>query len=252
MYCGQNLFVGIVSYSFEKNSFGENVSTIADVLNTSALAEEYFHLKKNTSFLNHNKLPVHRFVELNYIDNFKLLRGAAAGILQELSSVKKKKKMRAILNVCEKMSSMEQLPANSDSEDDPVESKKNVPNIALESWQKKPNKIQRESYLSCSTPKAFDATASDLRKSKAKVQPPTQKEVKAAWEVEINTQSAKRNYPQFRKAAIDRAKRLKKEELTVHQPTNNTYQCSICKETSDRKNMIICMLCNSFYDKCCL
>ena len=86
------IVVGEISRSFDSDNFGENVHTVKDVVNTNTYAEEFFRIKKRVSFLNTNKLPLHRFIEINYADNEQIYHTASAGILKELSSVKKRKK----------------------------------------------------------------------------------------------------------------------------------------------------------------
>ena len=47
--------------------------TIKDLVQTNVYCEEFFNIKKNTTFTQKKRLPLDRFIEKNHADNYDIL-----------------------------------------------------------------------------------------------------------------------------------------------------------------------------------
>ena len=236
--------------------------TIKSNADTNAQVEEFFWIKKRTTFRNVPRADLTEFIRDNNEDNSGMMRQFSDGLLVELEKVKGKSALSSMVKVAE-----EHLRENSKDEKDSDVKETYVPQPE-EEWKDKKSKSnigkrkrQRGEYqVPPDVPLLFDPTVPPIPEGSA----PRSKNAFQEFENKHWDNIAKE-----KKNDNDAIQRTLKEMWNVSGKKNinrnhedvpkcdtedqsNIYECTICEAKSRRNEMVFCGICQRWlHEKCC-
>ena len=246
-----------IQSKFDSKNFDDmKARNLGNNINTNAQAEEFFRIKKITTFKQNRRLDLPEFLKQNFEDNEGLLKESASGVINELAKIKSKRRgsMTGALSQSKRMLAERKLDVKeeyqkSDDED-------NVVAPSVEIWKKKEDsqtrKRKRSAYMTePSASVAFDPEEHHKRSKKMKKS--TEYEVirEKAWKKEGRR---KKSYYEVKAAAKKQADlhQRKKEDEEERAVSVGNFQCNACALFSRRRGMIRSTCCGSWWHSDCI